>query len=161
MISPCPIWGNPAIPICHNEPLEQWARLCNWQSPLIYHCPALGTCYPNLLRWPTTAMSWAVQMGWFWHSRSSTVDMFTNTRFAGGGSAILACLVQAEMVWDTQFRRRHWKLGVGPICCRAYFAPTRSPLCDCAVVVVVDVLLTIRSQFDSYVICAYNNLCWH
>ena len=48
--------------------------------------------------------------------------------------ADLPFLEDTEMVWSARFRSGRGKLGVGPICCGADFAPAPPPLRDRACV---------------------------
>ena len=67
------------------------------------------------------------EMGEFWHSRSATAGMFAYTR---SGHGQICHFFRTKMVWSMRFRSGHGKLGVGPICCIADFAPALPPLRD-------------------------------
>ena len=67
------------------------------------------------------------ETGGFWHSRSITAGMFTHMR---SGRGRICHFLRTKMVWSVRFRSRRGKLGVGPICCGADFAPAPPPLRD-------------------------------
>ena len=71
------------------------------------------------------------ETGGFWHSRSATAVMFTNTR---SGRGRICHFLRTMMVWSARFRSGRGKLGVGPISCGADFAPAPPPLRDRACV---------------------------
>ena len=94
------------------------------QCPLSY----VGTTYASF----TYAWSGCgAERGGFWHSHSATADMFTHTR---SGRGRICHLLRTRMVWRARFPSGRGKLGVGPICCGADFAPAPPPLRDCAFV---------------------------
>ena len=90
------------------------------------------------------------ETGGFWHSLSATAGMFTHTR---NGHGQICHFLRTKMVWSTQFQNGHGKLGAGPICCGANFAPTPSPLRDRICVNTCNDLCW--SQFSARICCAY------
>ena len=62
--------------------------------------------------------SCGAETGRFCHSRCATADMFTHT-----WSGRICHFLRTTMLWSVRFRSGRGKLGVGPICCGADFAP--------------------------------------
>ena len=67
------------------------------------------------------------ETGVFWHRRSATAGMFTHTR---RGRGPICHFLRTKMVWSMRFRSGREKLGVGPVCRGADFAPAPPPLRD-------------------------------
>ena len=93
----------------------------------------------SALSYVHTCSGCAAEAGGFWYSRSVTAGMFTHTR---SGRGRICHFLRTMMVWSTRFRSGRGKLGVGPVSCRAVFAPAPPPFGDRACV------------------NACNDLCW-
>ena len=135
---------------CHNL-LHKCVAHMHW-------APDTEPSGPFLVTFTHARSGCGAETGGFWHSRSATVGMFTHTR---SGRGQICHFFRTMMVWSARFRSGRRKLGVGPICCGAVFAPVPSPLRDRSCVNACNDLCW--SQFSARVRSAivWTYLFWH